>query len=362
MECDCRYYVYKHTSPSNKIYIGITQQNPEKRWQCGAGYSGNIHFINAIKKYGWKNFTHEILFSGLTEEEAKAKEIELIAYYDSTDVNKGYNISPGGSVITEEMKRKTKETRKQRGITERESKRMIALWEDPEFRERTLSNMRGKHRTEEQKEHYRASSARKGKPLPEETKEKLRQIRKLQVGEKSSRAKAVCKINPVDGSIVKVYPTARQAAVEMGNKSISAISNMCRGENGSKRFMHGYYWCYEKDYDSFVQTIELNPEITENGKLKRKPEESFWFGKTIPDENKEIISAAHRKSVMCIETGTVYKSLREAAKANGMEFPELISRQIRGKIKTAGGLTWKYVEEDIPEAELIEEAKLLGDS
>ena len=72
MECEHKsYYVYKHTSPNNKIYIGITGQNPEKRWQSGIGYVGNTHFANAIKKYGWKNFKHEILFSGLTIEEAK---------------------------------------------------------------------------------------------------------------------------------------------------------------------------------------------------------------------------------------------------------------------------------------------------
>lgn len=32
METINNYYVYKHTSPSGKCYIGITCQNPEKRW------------------------------------------------------------------------------------------------------------------------------------------------------------------------------------------------------------------------------------------------------------------------------------------------------------------------------------------
>lgn len=35
---DRKYVVYKHTSPSNKVYIGITCQNPPKKkmekWQC----------------------------------------------------------------------------------------------------------------------------------------------------------------------------------------------------------------------------------------------------------------------------------------------------------------------------------------
>lgn len=34
-----QYCVYKHTSPSGKCYIGITRQNPIKRWgQDGCNY------------------------------------------------------------------------------------------------------------------------------------------------------------------------------------------------------------------------------------------------------------------------------------------------------------------------------------
>lgn len=90
--------VYMHTSPNGKKYIGITrQEKPERRWGSnGCGYIDNQHFWRAIQKYGWDNFQHEILFEDLTEEEAQQKEIELIAYYDSTDQTKGYNITAGG--------------------------------------------------------------------------------------------------------------------------------------------------------------------------------------------------------------------------------------------------------------------------
>ena len=94
---DKEYFVYKHTSPSNKNYIGITRQNPpSKRWANGNGYEYNTHFHRAILKYGWANFKHEILFSGLTAKEAEEKERELIAYYNSADRNFGYNIDLGG--------------------------------------------------------------------------------------------------------------------------------------------------------------------------------------------------------------------------------------------------------------------------
>ena len=94
---DKNFKVYMHTSPNNKRYIGITSQRPKRRWgKDGYGYVGNGYFYRAIQKYGWDNFQHEILFDGLTKEEAEQKEIELIAFYDSTDPSKGFNITAGG--------------------------------------------------------------------------------------------------------------------------------------------------------------------------------------------------------------------------------------------------------------------------
>jgi predicted GIY-YIG superfamily endonuclease len=90
-----KYWVYKITSPSLKVYIGITS-NIIKRF----GFYKN-HFLlnqtaiyNSIKKYGWDNHTKEILFISLTKEEAELKEIELIKYYKET--KKCLNIADGG--------------------------------------------------------------------------------------------------------------------------------------------------------------------------------------------------------------------------------------------------------------------------
>lgn len=58
--------VYKHTSSSGKCYIGITHyEDPNVRWQNGLGYQKYPFFIPAILKYGWDNFTHEILYENL---------------------------------------------------------------------------------------------------------------------------------------------------------------------------------------------------------------------------------------------------------------------------------------------------------
>ena len=49
-----KYFVYMHTSPNNKRYIGITSYtNPKRRWKGGYGYHKNDYFYRAIQKYGW---------------------------------------------------------------------------------------------------------------------------------------------------------------------------------------------------------------------------------------------------------------------------------------------------------------------
>lgn len=100
------YIVYKHEcklcTSTNGIYIGITSQDLDARWKNGQGYltkhpDGRYHqpaMANAILKYGWENFTHEILFEQLSETEAKQKEKDLIAYYDS--YTNGLNCTLGG--------------------------------------------------------------------------------------------------------------------------------------------------------------------------------------------------------------------------------------------------------------------------
>ena len=90
------YTVYMHTNKINgKKYIGITRQKPERRWQKGCGYDRTF-FGNAIKKYGWDNFEHEILFDGLTKEMAIGFEMALIAMHRTNQREYGYNISIGG--------------------------------------------------------------------------------------------------------------------------------------------------------------------------------------------------------------------------------------------------------------------------
>lgn len=164
------YFVYKHTAPNGKVYIGITRQSPEKRWSNGAGYRGYGVFRNAIKKYGWGNIQHEILLSGLTREEAKKKEIELIALYKSTERKHGYNMSPGGDIPSQ-----TPEENKKRSQT------MKNKWQDTAYKENAMAGMRGVKRSELARENIRKAQKKRF-----EDEEQRKKISLLQIGKKRS--------------------------------------------------------------------------------------------------------------------------------------------------------------------------------
>ena len=90
------YKVYVHMAPNGKRYYGITKQEVEKRWNNGKGYKRHDHFYRAINKHGWDNFEHIVIARGLSEEEAKWLEVELIREWDTTNREYGYNITKGG--------------------------------------------------------------------------------------------------------------------------------------------------------------------------------------------------------------------------------------------------------------------------
>ena len=96
---DKKFCVYKHTSPNNKSYIGITSQSLNRRWKNGNGYKNNKHFTRAIQKYGWDNFEHTILEDNLTLEEAYEKEQYYIDLFNTYNSDYGYNLTKGGDGV-----------------------------------------------------------------------------------------------------------------------------------------------------------------------------------------------------------------------------------------------------------------------
>ena len=103
------YCVYVHENQINgKVYVGMTCC-PEKRF-AGKGSNYKQFFRGrkskfglAIEKYGWDNFTHEIIWDNLTINEARRMERHLIDFYSATDPQYGYNSNQGGAGSPEKI-------------------------------------------------------------------------------------------------------------------------------------------------------------------------------------------------------------------------------------------------------------------
>lgn len=219
--------VYKHTTPSGKIYIGITSQSPEKRWLNGRGYKRNEHFWNAIKKYGWENIKHEILAENLTKEEACRLEKFYIELYKSADQTKGYNLTTGGetgAVHTVESRRKLSESKK--------GKRYNI----------------GVPFTEERKQHMRENHAdMRGEKNPNFGKKwtpeqiAIRQShRTYKYGSENPCARPILQLD-MEGNLVKRWGSIIEASKEFCRTS---IKDCLKGKYKQHR---GYQWRYEDE-------------------------------------------------------------------------------------------------------------------
>ena len=263
---DNNYTVYKHTAPNGKVYIGITFRKPETRWSNGNGYSRQKHFYAAIKKYGWENIKHEILFENLSKEDACQKEIELIAQYKSNDPEFGYNQSLGGE--NGNFGRRHSEETKQKMSEAQKGEKNHGF---------------GKHLSEETK--AKLSKANKGKIISEETRKKISEAKK-----------------------------------------------------GKTSWIKGKHW-----------TPEMRAKMSERQKGVRLSEETKKKiseadkGKPLSKEHVAKIAEANKKTVICIETGELFNSVKEAAEYAKVNQSHL-SNVLCGRSNTAGGYHWEYIE------------------
>lgn len=214
------YCVYRHTAPNGKMYVGITKDKPEHRWSNGNGYKRQPLFFNAINKYGWENFKHEILLENLTKEEASMAEKIFIGYWNLNDTNNGYNIASGGANFWEHSeitKQKLSESHKGKN--------------NPMYGIRGKdAPMYGRHHTEYAKEINRL--AHLGKKHTAESKRKMSEKRK---DANSPNKKPVYCVE-----LNRIFWGAKEAWMELGINR-SSICAVCKGQ---RKLAGGYHWRY----------------------------------------------------------------------------------------------------------------------
>lgn len=247
------YYVYMHTAPNNKSYIGITKQKPKRRWRPnGSGYKNNKYFTKAIMKYGWDNFKHEILFYGLSQKQAEQKEIELIAKYKTSDYKYGYNLDNGGRTVGT-LREETKEKLRKANLGKHPSPKAIENMSIAQKRIRQYEKERGITRKcpiglkGENNPFY-------GKHHSKETKDKIRQknsgINSIWWKRKHTQ-KEIEKISNAhkkqvqqikNNIVIAIYPSVVDAAKKLNVKPNGIYQSIHR-----KTKSHNYYWKYKED-------------------------------------------------------------------------------------------------------------------
>jgi group I intron endonuclease len=229
------YCVYKHTAPNGKIYIGITSQKPKNRFKGGKGYYHNEHFKHAILSYGWENIKHEILANGLNREEAIIEEKRLIAFYNSTNFKRGYNLMTGGDGIGTHTKSTLKKLREIN---------LGKKWTE-EQKEKQRQRLLGHTLSEESRNRLHDMRVGPNNPFygrkhSEDSKRRIKEHAADFNGEKSVNAKAVIQLS-LDGSVIAQFGAISTAAKENGIPNPYNITACCRGK---LKTAYGYIWRY----------------------------------------------------------------------------------------------------------------------
>ena len=239
-----KYKIYCYTNIINgKKYIGQTCQSLKRRSGPNGEYYANRNypkddyrqppFYKAIQKYGWNNFIVEILEDNLTLEQANAKEEYWISYYHTyidDPLNQGYNVQKGGlnKTWTNEERIRMSMQRKGHPVSE-------------ETKEKIRKANLGKKMSDEAKEKIR--QAHIGMIYSDETKKKLSEQRKgvpkseehkKKIGKSNSKA-VLC----IETGII--YNSCTEATYAVGLKNPISISAVCRGKGKTAA---GYHWKY----------------------------------------------------------------------------------------------------------------------
>ena len=186
------YTVYGHCNLTNgKWYVGMTSQEPKKRWHSGWGYKFNSQMWNDIIGTDWNtDWIHTVFDIFSNREDALDYEAFLMGMLNS--IGSGYNVS-------------------------------------------AYDSRHYKHSEEHRK---KMSKAMTGKHLSEESR---RRISEAMTGKHHRPQKSVLQLSK-EGELIAEYPSTCEASRQTGC-SQSSICSCCKGKLKSTG---GYIWKYKE--------------------------------------------------------------------------------------------------------------------
>lgn len=375
-----KWLLYQHTSPSGKVYIGITSNTPKQRWREGAGYKDCTIFYKAIQKYGWANIYHEILLEGRTESEIKYAEKYLIRWYKIHGLS--YNITDGGDgslglVFSQETREKMRLKKLGKPLTEAHKEKI----------RKNAEKLKGIPRTPEVKQ--KLHEANKGKKPAPQTMEALCEYNRLhpmtqeridKMHEGARRAGYATQIAVLNrnresigikhrkrivmlslrGDYIKEFNGAKFAELETG-AARSSIAKCCKGTQSKAG---GYLWMYEEDYSKYKEEGSLKEILQQMvySSTHRAPRSIEWrklkslslkgidnrsevTKECMTQRSIEATSKPLMQMTMAEEPIAVFYSVREASRKTQKGFNS-ISRCCNGKAESFQGFKWKFISKE----------------
>lgn len=317
MKKDCGIYRWRNLI-NNKIYIGLSTSLPHRykqftRWN--SPYSVNFKYgvspLNADRiLYSDIKYWEYTILEHCDESQLAEREVYWIDYYNSTDKQIGYNISPGGNFISEETKCKIRDAQKGRPLTEEHKWALgkpvhqytkdgvfIREWHSASEAERELSIC---HVNKACKGQIQSAGGYLWKLASDTT--------ELPVYSPRTNAKPILQCDR-EGNIIREWKSIREAAQTL-NIGDTAISSACKGHFITYK---GFVWRYKFDKDCTAPK-------------KMKIHQVVWM-----DNDGNVIA--------------IYPSARQGSVATGATTTNIM-RTCNGIYQTAGGFKWRYATPD----------------
>lgn len=295
--------VYLLTNKINSMrYVGITTQKLKNRLRYHKNNS-DTYIGRAIKKYGWENFSVEILEECTSPEELFEREKYWIKTLNTKNPN-GYNLTDGGEGLN--GCKHSQKTRKK--MSERHYKCAVICTSTGEI----FPSIKAAA------EHFGITHG----SVTAVCKAKCLSINGLKFDyvDEEKRAAAEIKrkkLSPMKQPVLcletgKIYESAVAASKETGIYR-RAISFACAGKHSTAGGLHWIFLDEEKRAAAEIALKKITPR--------------------------------NEKTVRCIETNVVYPSIKAASEETGINRGS-ISNVCCYRAKTAGGYHWRFVSED----------------